>query len=166
VGYEDSNWKSPQWQVHRQDNRPENYGFFHRQVVYTGINLVAGLVHDEAEWQTRLSDNIDWITAMYDMYRGPARVMVVLSHASLESAQNQNDFFVPFFDLIENNYQDMHFVFVHRNSPMEVTNLQTSYNGISNLDVITAMGSTWPPLQATVDLQDGVSIKIDQENWL
>lgn len=51
------------WLVERQETRPENFAFTIDGVVFVGINLVGGRVHDKAEWKARFADDARWIDA-------------------------------------------------------------------------------------------------------
>ena len=51
----------PAWKTERQPDRPENFTFTRKGVVFIGLNLVGGRVHDPAEWAVRLPDDAAWI---------------------------------------------------------------------------------------------------------
>jgi hypothetical protein len=51
----------PAWKTERPAARPENLMFVHKGVVFVGINLVGGRIHDAAEWETRHAQNAAWI---------------------------------------------------------------------------------------------------------
>ena len=51
----------PAWKTERQPERPENFAFVHKGVVFIGINLPGGRVHDAAEWALRLPQDAAWI---------------------------------------------------------------------------------------------------------
>jgi hypothetical protein len=51
----------PSWKTERQPDRPENFAFVRKGVVFIGINLVGGRVHDAAEWALRLPQDAAWI---------------------------------------------------------------------------------------------------------
>lgn len=167
MGYETKHWDS-KWLVDRQEpNNPENFAFSMHNISFVGINLVAGNVYDEEEWAARHRANIDWIQLQYDLHEqdGTADVMVIFGHASPDNSQNQA-FFTELLDLIEGFYTEMHFVYAHRNSPTQATGFQERYDGIGNLDVITVLGSVWPPVQATIERQDGETlISISESDW-
>lgn len=60
VGFE-QNWSPLPFEVFRQRNRIENFYFVYKRVIYIGLNMVGGQVHDEKEWSIRLNDNIRWV---------------------------------------------------------------------------------------------------------
>jgi hypothetical protein len=51
----------PSWKTERQRERPENFAFLRKGVVFIGINLVGGRVHDASEWAVRLPQDAAWI---------------------------------------------------------------------------------------------------------
>jgi hypothetical protein len=51
----------PAWKTERQADRPENFTFLRKGVVFIGLNLVGGRVHDPAEWAVRLPHDAAWI---------------------------------------------------------------------------------------------------------
>jgi len=51
----------PAWKTDRQQDRPENFAFMRKGVVFIGINLVGGRVHDASEWAVRLPQDAAWI---------------------------------------------------------------------------------------------------------
>jgi hypothetical protein len=51
----------PPWKTERQPERPENFAFVRKGVVFIGINLVGGRVHDASEWALRLPQDAAWI---------------------------------------------------------------------------------------------------------
>jgi len=71
------------WRTERQRERPENFAFVRKGVVFIGINLVGGRVHDASEWSLRLPQNGTWIK---DVLTRPSmsdvRAAVVLCQAN------------------------------------------------------------------------------------
>lgn len=51
----------PAWKTERQPERSENFAFVRKGVVFIGINLVGGRVHDSSEWAQRLPQVAAWI---------------------------------------------------------------------------------------------------------
>lgn len=51
----------PVWKTERQPERPENFAFTRKGVVFIGINLVGGRIHDASEWALRLPQDVAWI---------------------------------------------------------------------------------------------------------
>jgi hypothetical protein len=72
--YETGYWEFP--------DHSKNFAFFYNDIIYGGINLVSGTVHDELEWAERQAENLEWIEDTYNAYSSEARVMVVFAHAA------------------------------------------------------------------------------------
>ena len=68
--------------VQRQDVRTENFAFTKDEVLFIGINKVGGMVHDPAEWETRLAQNIDWMTEKLTENRDKTHSAVIFAQAS------------------------------------------------------------------------------------
>ncbi len=51
----------PAWKTERSPERPENFTFVRQGVVFIGLNLVGGRVHDASEWAVRLPQDAAWI---------------------------------------------------------------------------------------------------------
>lgn len=51
----------PPWKTERQPERPENFVFVRKGVVFIGINLVGGRIHNPKEWLVRLPQDAAWI---------------------------------------------------------------------------------------------------------
>ena len=51
----------PRWETERPPERPENFTFVRKGVVFLGINLPGGRVHDASEWALRLPQDAAWI---------------------------------------------------------------------------------------------------------
>ena len=60
----------PAWKTERSPERPENFAFLRKGVVFIGINLVGGRIHDASEWLLRLPQDAAWIKEVLTL--GPA----------------------------------------------------------------------------------------------
>jgi hypothetical protein len=69
------------WDVTRQDVRRENFAFVLDGVLFVGINLVGGTVHDAAEWQTRHEQNAGWVREQIESHGNEVRAAVIFGHA-------------------------------------------------------------------------------------
>jgi hypothetical protein len=77
----------------RQAERHENFAFTSKGVLFVGINLVGGNPFDEAEWETRLQQDVDWVGGQLSQ-KGPlVRAAVIFAHAGPGQATH-----APFFD--------------------------------------------------------------------
>lgn len=64
-----------------QAARDENFAWVERGVLFIGINLVGGRVHDAAEWAARLADDASWVEAQLALHGASAYAMVLFAHA-------------------------------------------------------------------------------------
>ncbi len=95
----DQHWNA--WPVQRQPERQENFRFQRGGVLFIGINLVGGRVHDAAEWRRRHLDDLHWIQKSLDSDGRKTRAVVVLGHAA--PAKSHDDFF-PEFERLAREY--------------------------------------------------------------
>lgn len=91
MGFEKRFPKAPE--AVRQAARPENFAFALHGVLFVGLNLVGGTVHDTAEWTTRHSDNLAWVREQFAAHPD-ARAAVICAQA--RPKEKQEDFFGPF----------------------------------------------------------------------
>ena len=76
-----------------QSVRPENLAFVFDGVLFIGINLVGGDVHDLNEWSIRMQDDADWVNQQFQAKVSQVRAAVVFAHAGPEgSANNRGPF--------------------------------------------------------------------------
>ncbi len=68
--------------VEHQDLRNENFAWEQDGVLFIGLNLVGGAVHDAAEWDLRLGQNADWVEAHFTEHGDAVHAAVVFGHAS------------------------------------------------------------------------------------
>ena len=162
LGFETKYWQDPSWSVIRQSpDYSENFAFLQREVLFVGINLVGGIVHDQAEWDARHEANLLWIDTTAAKYDGSYTTMVLFAHADPDIEINQN-FFNDFYPMVER--YDEQVIFIHRNLGIDTWKKETGYNGIPNLEVVTVEGSKWPPMWVQIDPISG-TYAIDQSSW-
>jgi len=69
------------WDVERADVRPENFAFVLDGVLFLGINLVGGRVHDAQEWRVRQEQDAAWVTEQFGKHGDAVHAAVILGHA-------------------------------------------------------------------------------------
>lgn len=79
--YFDKHWPNDLG-VERQSERPENFAFTKQGVLFIGINLVGGKVHDWEEWESRINDNQNWIKSQFKQHSADAFAAVIFAHAN------------------------------------------------------------------------------------
>ena len=76
-----------QWQfdqtVTYQPERVENFSWVENKVLFIGINLVGSSVHDSDEWNSRLTDNGNWVKQLLETYKDSTEAAVVFGHANI-----------------------------------------------------------------------------------
>ena len=162
LDFESKHWSKPSWEVQRQTpDYSENFAFLQREVLFVGINLVGGIVHNSEEWNARHEADLQWIQSRAANFYGNYTTMVVLAHADPDIVINDY-FFRGFYSMVESLEERV--IFLHRNLGVDTWNSEAGYNGIPNLDVVAVEGSTWPPMWMQIDPISG-SYNIDQFSW-
>ena len=149
-------------------------------MVFCGIDLPAGPVLDQTEWNLRIAANLYWIQSIHDLLQ--PTVMVILGHAAPTTSQNAQFFSNLFTGVNSTNMTSTHFVYVYRNTFSETFQIIHGYDGLPNLDVVAVWGGHWPPmkLQIQVPYLEGVPstggevmsegskvfVTINQKDWL
>ena len=72
-------------EVSHQPERDENFSFVEDGVLFIGLNLVGGRVHDSDEWQQRLEENATWVETQLGDADESTYAAVVLGHALMMS---------------------------------------------------------------------------------
>ncbi len=88
----DERWHH-QLPVFRQLEREENFSFVHEGVLFIGLNLVGGALHDADEWRTRLAQNIDWTRRNFGRFGNHVHAAVIFGHA--HPRPDHNGYFNP-----------------------------------------------------------------------
>ena len=69
--------------VNYQENRQENFSFIKDQVLFIGLNLVGSSVHNQEEWNTRLTDNGNYVQELFTSNKDKINAAVVFGHANM-----------------------------------------------------------------------------------
>lgn len=77
--------------VFRQLEREENFAFTFDNVLFLGLNLVGGRVHDAEEWRQRHAQNGAWLEANVARCGEKLRAVVIFGHATPKEVHD--DFF-------------------------------------------------------------------------
>jgi hypothetical protein len=155
---------STEWNVTRQvPFYRENFAYTHQGILFLGINLVGGEIHDDQEWQDRHRANLEWINYQYNQNVESITTMVILAHSSPVFEDNLS-FFTQLLDNVENLYADIQVLYIHRNLQTNPWELKPEYNGVENFMVVVVEGSVWPPMLVEIDAATGV-IDFNQDEW-
>ncbi len=80
--------------VERQNSYPENFAWMDDGVLFLGVNLVGGFMHDVEEWGYRHRANAEWVAENLKRHGDDAYAVVVLAQAHPKLMHE--DFVVPF----------------------------------------------------------------------
>lgn len=83
----------------RQAGHPENIAWMDKGVLFMGINLVGGRMHDVEEWDHRHRANAEWVEQNLAAYGEKAYAVVVLAQAHPKAVHE--DFFSRFVPAVE-----------------------------------------------------------------
>lgn len=139
----DTHWKYD-FKVSRQKVRNENFSFRLNGVLFVGINLVGGRVHDTEEWKTRHAQDIAWIESTLKSNRDSCHALVLLGHAT--PVPKHNDFFTPFVALV--NEAKLPVLYLHGDGHKWIKDKPFGTDLITRVQV--DQGGIAPPLRVTV----------------
>jgi hypothetical protein len=94
LNFESRHW-THNFNIQHQDGRPENFAFEHKGTLFIGLNLVGGRVHSKSEWNTRLTEQVDWTKDLISGVNDVDRV-VIFGHG--KNPMNTNDQMCDFSD--------------------------------------------------------------------
>lgn len=66
-----------------QQKRPENFSWIQNKVLFLGINIVGSNVHNQTEWETRLTDDANWVQQHLQAEKDNVNAVVVFGHANI-----------------------------------------------------------------------------------
>ncbi len=133
--------------VNRQIGRDENFAFVQKGVLFIGLNLVDGKVHDEREWLIRHQTNVQWVEMQLSMYNvDEYRAIVLMGHAGYTA--KVGDFFWPVVDDLRSTNKPV--LYLHANDGKGMI----EYNPVDDFPKFTAVrlekGSRVTPTLVTV----------------
>lgn len=91
----DSHWHH-RLSIFRQLEHEENFSFIKGNVLFVGLNIVGGQIHDVEEWKTRHADGADWLRRNLRRFGDRASSLVVFGHAT--PVKKHADFFDSFVE--------------------------------------------------------------------
>ncbi|NQV28543.1 MAG: hypothetical protein HQ518_29675 [Rhodopirellula sp.] len=153
----DRHWKHD-LTVERQKIREENFAFVKGNVLFVGLNIVGGRVHDEQEWKLRHASNLDWVKSSLQRSGKEISSLVVFGHA--KPAKVHDDFFGPFSQVAEDFEKPV--LYLHGDGhkwiydrPFKATNI---------LRVQVDQGGIAPPLKVSVTDDPTKPFRFDRRN--
>lgn len=155
------NWDLP-FSVSRQEpDYEENFAFLHENILFLGINLVGGTIHDEDEWAARQAADLAWIDENVEANRGQMYWMVLFAHADPD-IQSSEPFYTPFIERVRDSY-GVPVLLIHRNLGIESSGFEPNFQGVDGLVVLVVEGSIWPPMK--IELNAAGAFTFDQATW-
>ena len=139
----DTHWKYD-FGVNRQKERQENFSFNLNGVLFIGINLVGGRIHDAADWKMRHAQNMAWVKSTCQANQTKFHAIVLLGHAHPTAAHD--DFFKPLVTLIET--LKLPVLYLHGDGHRWIKDTPFETNFITRVQV--DQGGIAPPLKITV----------------
>jgi hypothetical protein len=139
----DTKWKYD-FVVHRQKVRNENFAFQLDGVLFIGINLVGGRVHDAVEWKTRHAQNITWIESIFKANHKKFHAVVLFGHAL--PMVKHNDFFIPLLPIVKTT--NVPLLYLHGDGHKWIKDKPLGTDLITRVQV--DQGGIAPPVKVTV----------------
>ena len=139
----DTNWEYD-FEVRRQKVRNENFSFRLHGVLFAGINLVGGRVHDEPEWKLRHTHNVDWLKTLLKDNQGLCQALVLFGHA--HPVEKHHDFFKPFVTLVDE--AKLPVLYLHGDGHKWINDKPFGTEHVTRVQV--DQGGLAPPLKITV----------------
>lgn len=134
--------------VIRQKHREENFAFVHQDVLFLGLNMVAG---PDDSLTIRLDDNTKWMQESMAKYSKDVQVVVIFGSSGI---WNVNAPFSTTLSSVIQKYTEIHphltFVYV-KESLDEVSSLRNVL-GFHNLLFLNVKAKEWPPLRISIDV--------------
>ncbi|WP_417387025.1 hypothetical protein [Gimesia sp.] len=153
----DRRWQHS-FRIFRQLEREENFSFVKGNVLFIGLNLVGGRVHDPAEWKQRHAENLDWVRSNLRRFGKEISSLVIFGHA--KPVKIHNDFFDPF------NAEAITFnkpiLYIHGDGHTWI--YDRPFTAKNLLRVQVDQGGIAPPLKVTVTDNSTEPFQFDRRN--
>ena len=128
----------------------ENFAIVHQGVLFLGLHLVGGRVHDSEDFLFRNQYNYEWVMGMSKQYQDKVRAVVVLANARPGEKINQR-----LFDLLGDFWKSftLPVAYVHANSGLPGgTQAYSPFEGLEDRVIAIQVGNSGenPPLRLNV----------------
>lgn len=144
--------------VTRQKVREENFAFVRNDVLFIGLNIVGGRVHDRQEWKLRHASGVDWVKESLRQAGQRIRSLVVFGHA--RPAKIHDDFFDPFSTVAEEFARPV--LYLHGDGHKWVYDRPFRAKNILRVEV--DQGGIAPPLKVSVTHDSATPFRFDRRN--
>ena len=142
--------------VFRQLERAENFSFLHQGVLFLGLNLVGGRVHDAAEWPRRHAENLQWVRQNLDQFGEQTAAVVIFGHA--KPRPDHDDFFQPLVEDATKLAKPI--LYLHGDGHRWIQDRPFGADNILRVQV--DQGGIAPPLKVVVDLSASEPFQFDR----
>jgi len=102
----ENNWNHT-FSIMRQPDYEENFYFIHKRTLFFGLNIVAGRVHNETEWKTRLQSEYLWVKDVMELNLQETETadgVILMAHA--HPSEDHRQFFNAFRIFIKNELEN------------------------------------------------------------
>ena len=144
--------------VFRQLEHAENFSFVQGGVLFVGLTIVGGRVHDAEEWKQRHADGLHWVRRNLSLFGSDVSSLVIFGHA--KPNPNHNDFFEPFSeDAVEFKKP---ILYIHGDGHRWIYDRPCAAKNILRVEV--DQGGIAPPLKVTITNHPTDPFQFDRRN--
>jgi hypothetical protein len=144
--------------VSRQKIREENFAFVKSGVLFVGLNIVGGRVHDEQEWKLRHAGDLDWVKSNLQRFGTETSSLVIFGHA--KPVKVHDDFFDPFSKAAEDFGKPV--LYLHGDGHKWIHDRPFKAKNILRVEV--DQGGIAPPLKVMVTDDPAKPFEFDRRN--
>jgi len=155
----ENNWKL-ETKVYRQNEEKENFAFSSKGVLFIGINLVGGLVHDSTEWRERHFSNAQWVEEQFNKNKKDVRAAVIIAQANPDD--KHRDFMSKF--LISAEQFSKPIIFIHGDGHRWI--YEESWLKPNIIRIQVDQGGIAPPLKLVMNPESKNIISYDRKQFL
>jgi hypothetical protein len=130
--------------VFRQLEREENFSLVINDVLFIGINIVGGRVHDADEWTARHAQDMSWVRDNLHQFGQDVHSLVLFGHAA--PAKQHQDFFTPFSEAAQAFAKPV--LYIHGDGHKWIEDRPFTAKNILRIQV--DQGGIAPPLKVTI----------------
>ncbi|MFC2139704.1 hypothetical protein ACFLR4_03490 [Bacteroidota bacterium] len=157
MGFE-NNWKL-NFKIERQSECEENFVFTSKNVLFIGINLVGGLIHDSTEWKERHNNNAHWIDLHFSEYKEKVGAAVIVAQANPN--EKHVDFMTKFLVSAEQFAKPI--IFIHGDGHEWI--YEESWLKPNIIRIQVDKGGIAPPLKVILNLESEKIISFDRNQF-
>ena len=154
----ENNWKL-ETKIYRQNETKENFAFTSKGVLFIGLNLVGGVIHDSTEWKERHINNAEWIETQFKKNRKDVWAAVILAQANPD--EKHVDFMTKF--LISAEQFTKPIIFIHGDGHKWIYEEPWLKPNIIRIQV--DKGGIAPPLKLTMNPGSENIISYDRDQF-